>query len=58
MAMREIMNKKETADFLRISISKLEGLMRKKEIPFYRLNRRVIFHKNDILDWLVKHKVK
>jgi excisionase family DNA binding protein len=56
--MREIMNKKEIADFLRISVSKLEGLMRKKEIPFYRINRRVIFYKEEILNWLVTHKVK
>jgi len=44
--------------FLRISISKLEGLMREKQIPFYRINRRVIFYKEDILKWLANHKVK
>lgn len=56
--MREMMTKSETADFLRISISKLQQIMKAKGIPFYKLDRRVIFYKDDILNWLIKYKVK
>ena len=50
--LREIMNIKEAADFLRISESKLYHMTSKKEIPFYKYKAQVLFSRSKIMTWL------
>jgi len=58
---REIMSKKEAAEFLRISISTLERLMRENKIPYAKINktrRKVLFLKEDLISWVKRKRVK
>ena len=55
---REVMNKKEAAEFLRISVSSLERLIREKKIPYSKTNGRVLFLKKDLLKFVESKKVK
>jgi len=55
---REVMNKKEAAEFLRISIATLKRLMKEKKIPFSKTNGRVLFLKEDLIKWVENKRVK
>lgn len=58
---KEIMSKKEAAEFLRISVSTLERLMRENKIPYAKINkkrRKVLFLKEDLLKWVKSKRVK
>jgi len=50
--------KNETAEYLTISVRKLERLMVKGEITYYRFGRSVRFCKADLDDWIKKHRIK
>lgn len=54
----EILNKKEAAEFLRISISNLERLMKEKKIPHSKINGRVLFLKEDLLKWVKSKRIR
>ena len=54
----EILTKKETAKFLKISMSHLSNLMKKKEIPYSKTNKKVLFLKKDLIQWVESKKVK
>ena len=57
----EILSKKEAAQFLRISISTLDRLMKEKKIPYAKINkkrRKVLFLKEDLLKWVKSKRVK
>jgi excisionase family DNA binding protein len=49
-----VWNMRETAQRLRISVGHLRNLIRRKEIPFVRLGRRIVFHAPTIEQWLVR----
>jgi|GEM_PF-1321138 len=49
-----VWNMRETAQRLRISVGHLRNLIRRKEIPFVRLGRRIVFHAPTIEQWLVE----
>jgi excisionase family DNA binding protein len=49
-----VWNMRETAQQLRISVGHLRNLVRRGEIPFLRLGRRVVFHAQTIQNWLVR----
>jgi excisionase family DNA binding protein len=49
-----VWNMRETAQRLRISIGHLRNLVRRKEIPYVRLGRRIVFHAPTIEQWLVE----
>lgn len=51
MSTGEYMRKGELQDYLRISKSSVEKLM-KEGMPFIKLDRRVIFRKRDVDHWL------
>ena len=55
---KEIMNKKEAAEFLRISLSTIKKLMKEKKIPFSKINGRVLFLKKDLLKWVESKRIK
>ena len=54
----EILTKKEAAEFLRISIATINRLMKKRKIPFSKINGKVLFQRKDLIDCLERKKVK
>ena len=57
MPIGEYMTKAELQEYLRISKSSVEKLMR-EGMPFVKLDRRVIFRKADVDKWLESKIVK
>jgi len=53
----ELITKIEVQTFLRISKRTLDNLMKAREIPFFKLKRKVLFRKSDIDKWLESKKV-
>jgi excisionase family DNA binding protein len=51
-SMKEILTKKEVCDYLRISESVLNKLMKSGELPFIKFERRVVFRRSDIEKFL------
>lgn len=47
-----MLNVDETAQFLKISTTKVYELMKQKEIPFIKAGRRKLIPKNRLLDWI------
>lgn len=58
MKENELLTRKELAEFLRISIATLQTMMKNREIPFYKINKRIIFKKSDIDEWLKQRKIE
>jgi excisionase family DNA binding protein len=54
----EYLTKDECMELLRISKGTLDKLMRRRKIPFIKLDRRVLFKKSDIDAWLESKRVK
>ena len=54
----EILSKKEAAAFLKISMSYLSNLMKRKEIPFSKTNKKVLFLKGDLVKWVKSKRVR
>ena len=48
----KMLNVNETAQFLKISTTKVYELMRQKKIPFIKAGRRKLIPKNMLLDWI------
>ncbi len=43
---------KETSTFLRISVSTLNRLVRRNEIPSYRVGHRRLFDRHEVIQWV------
>jgi len=54
---KEVFDKKDAARFLSISVSFLEKLMREKKIPYSKINSKVVFLKEDLINWLKSKRV-
>ena len=54
----ELMTKAEVMAFLRISKRTLDKLMKAREIPFFKLKRKVLFKRDDIDRWLETKRVR
>lgn len=57
--MRAIMNKKELAEYLNISISMINKMLREKKssnIPHFHIGSRVLFRLDDIDEWVDRNK--
>jgi len=52
------MNKKEAADFLRISLATIKRLMKEKKIPYSKINGRVLFLKEELIKWVKSKRAK
>lgn len=48
----EILNVKETANYLKVSVSTIRRLILKKEIPFFRISNQIFFNKVFLNDWI------
>jgi excisionase family DNA binding protein len=53
----EILTKKETLAYLKISHGTLSKLMRQGGIPYIKMERKVLFRLSDIDQWLESHRV-
>ena len=53
-----LLTRKELMDYLRIKPSTLRKLMLRNEFPYFKLERRVLFRKDDIDKWLESKRVK
>lgn len=54
----DILTKTQVLEYLKISRGSLLRLMNAREIPYYKLARRVLFRKADIDAWLESKRVK
>ena len=54
----DVLTKKEASRYLKISISTLDRLMKTKDIPYSKINGRVLFLKKDLIQWIESKKVK
>jgi excisionase family DNA binding protein len=55
---KELMTKAEVMAFLRISKRTLDQLMKAREIPFFKLKRKVLFKRDDLDRWLETKRVR
>ena len=58
MAKDELLTKKDVLELLKISTATLDRIMKKKEIPYIKLERKVLFRKSDIDKFLESRLVK
>jgi len=54
----DVLTKKEASRYLKISISTLDRLMKTKDIPYSKINGRVLFLKKDLIQWIESKKIK
>jgi excisionase family DNA binding protein len=52
------MTRKDVMDYLKIKGTTLRRLMQRREFPYFKLDRRVLFKKSDIDRWLETKRVK
>jgi len=50
------MTKKEVAEFLRMSIATIDRLIQKGKIPSYKVGRKRLFKKEDLINWVESQK--
>ena len=55
---REILNKKQLAEYLNVSVYTIDTWVSQRRIPFYKIGRRVLFRKHKILEWIENFKVE
>jgi excisionase family DNA binding protein len=56
MADEKYLTVKETSEFLRISVSTLNRLVRQHKIPSYRVSYRRLFDKEELVEWVRTQK--
>ena len=54
----KIMSSKEVAEFLNVSLATIYTKVNKREIPFMKRGKHLLFSKNDIISWLKEGSVK
>lgn len=57
MGKSDLMTKAEVIAYLKISLPTLNRLLKKKALPYYKLERRVLFRKSEIDAYLEAHLV-
>ena len=55
---KDFFTKKELQEYLRISHGMVDKLMKRREIPFLKIGKKVLFRKADIDAWLESKRVK
>ncbi len=58
MTDRDLMERAEVMDYLRISRGTLDKLQRRGEIPFFKIGKKVLFRKSDIDTWIESQIIK
>ena len=53
----EFLDITEASGFLKLKKSTLYQLVFKREIPFYKNTKKLLFKKSDLVNWVDKHRV-
>lgn len=53
----EFMDLEEASMFLKLKKSTIYQLVFKKEIPYYKSTKKLLFKKNELVDWVEKSKI-
>ncbi|MDR3669136.1 MAG: helix-turn-helix domain-containing protein [Ignavibacteriaceae bacterium] len=53
----EFLNIEEASSFLRLKRSTLYSLVFKRNIPFYKRTKRLLFKKSELIEWVEQNKV-
>lgn len=54
----ELLNLNQAAELLHLKPSYIYQLVHFRKIPFYKPGKRVYFHKNELIDWILNSKIK
>jgi excisionase family DNA binding protein len=54
----DLMERAEVMDYLRISRGTLDKLQKRREFPFAKIGKKVLFRKRDIDAWLESKVIK
>lgn len=54
----QIFNVKEVADYLNCSVSSIRSLVRKKEIPHFRIGSKLNFKKEAVDNWVHNQEIQ
>ena len=54
----KILNVSQTAEYLFMAIPTLYGYTSKREIPHYKMGKRIYFKKAELDEWITKSRVK
>lgn len=56
---KSFLNKKELAVMLGLSVFTIDSwVSERREIPFVKMGKRVMFDINDIVEWIENHKIR
>jgi excisionase family DNA binding protein len=55
---RELFTKAELMEYLRVSRGTIDKLIRRREVPFIKLGKKVLFRKKEIDAWLETKRIK
>lgn len=58
MVENEYITKEEFRHLIRVSRATLDLIMKRKEVPYIKLERKVLFKKADVEVWLESKRVK
>lgn len=51
------LGKEEAAAFLQMSTSTLDRIIKRNELPYYKIGSVVIFYKSELIDYIDAHRV-
>lgn len=55
---KQFLSKKELSDYLGISVFTIDSwVSERREIPFVKMGKRVMFDRTDVANWLTSRKV-
>ena len=55
--MKDVMNVPEVAEYLGFGTGKINRLIRNKQIPASRIDRRIVFLKAAVDEWMQKNQI-
>ena len=53
----DVLDKRGAAQFLKMSVSNVDRLIQKKDIPYSKVGKKVLFLKEDLICWLKQKRV-
>jgi len=53
----EVFDKKSASSYLKMSVSNIDRLIQKREIPYSKVGKKVLFLREDLLNWLKMKRV-
>jgi|YelNatPaOPRAMG01_1025707.scaffolds.fasta_scaffold638782_1 putative molybdopterin biosynthesis protein len=58
MGEKRLLTIKEASEYLGISVKGLYNMVNRRELPFYKIGKRVRFDMKQLDEWIEKHKVE